>query len=166
MLEQVVRSLPCDPGDFARMVDVSVETDLLSEVPAVLREVDQGLSPRVTFLDSTWGDSKTLGSESYSLDMVHAKQSTILSRCWLEVVLKSLPFPNLEEILRLQKICVTTRYHDIFQSCVSFNILEYCFPTFAARLLWFLCDCISASTDSVRSSAEPTVDGTDGGSWP
>jgi hypothetical protein len=164
MLEQVVRSLPCHPGDFARMVDVSVETDLLAKVPAVVREVDQSLCPRVTFLDPTWGNSKTLGSESDSLDMAHAKQPTIVGHCWPEVAMKTLPFPNLEEILGLQKICITARYHNVFQIFVGFNILEYRFPTPAAWLLWFLRDCISASTDSVRSSAEPTVDGTYGSS--
>lgn len=87
MLEQVVRSLPCDPGDFARMVDMSMETNLLSQVPAVLGEADQSLSPRVALLDPTWCDSKTLGCESDSLDMAHAKQSITLRHCWLEVVI-------------------------------------------------------------------------------
>jgi hypothetical protein len=158
MLEQVVRSLSCDPCDFVRMVDVSMETNLLSQVPAVLRESNQGLGPRITFLDPTWGDSETLGCESDSLDMFHSEQSTIVSYCRLEVVIRSLPFPYLEEILWLQKICVTTRHHNVFQIFVTLDILEYRFPTFAAWLLWFLRDCFSTSTDCVGSSAEPTVD--------
>lgn len=79
MLEQVVRSLPCDPGDFVRMIDVSVKANLLSQIPAVLRKADQGLRPRVTFLNPTWGDSKTLRCESDPLNVAHAKQSDTFS---------------------------------------------------------------------------------------
>jgi hypothetical protein len=47
VLEETIRSLACDPGNFTDVIEVRVEAHLFRHLPAFVRQFDQRVGPRV-----------------------------------------------------------------------------------------------------------------------
>lgn len=77
MFEQVIGSFAGYPRDLIDMVDVGMQADLLCHVTTLVRQLNEGIGPRIGVIDYTaWCHSKTFRRKADALDVRDAKQSS------------------------------------------------------------------------------------------